>query len=757
MAYQSITIQQAIKKINRKCFLPSLQRPYVWDTKQIELLFDSLMRNYPISSFLLWDVIPSEVKGLDVYKFIPDFIAGSSYNTIAGVDDSKISLVLDGQQRLTSLLIGLSGSYTEIKGRSKKPIQKHLYFNTLKFPDNNSSLDEIGYEFSFKVRGEFSDDINHYWFKVSRILDFNSLEDFQKEIDLLISKCEQNLQYQYDQLNITRKNLIKLYNSIWQSENIAYYTEVEKSHSRVLDIFLRANDAGKKLNKSDLMMSAITTSWNDSNAREEIQVLIRSNGGTGSVGGINKWLNIQWLMKACLVLCEIGVVYKIENFNKKNIAKIKSNWPQIKIAVGETVKFINNIGIDTKMLTATTALMPIIFFISRTDLKANSSNSQDEKNRSIMRTWLLKALLARSFGTASDGKIIAAVTEISKSVDSGSYDFPAEKIHLAINSHDKIRLNDISAIDDILNISYKERIYSYLALSLLYPSIDFSQEEFHIDHMFPKSHCVESNLINSGISPGAVTMNVENSNKLSNLCLITAEENLKKNDTPLGDWLFGKGLHYYERHSVPESLDLNNLANFPEFYNQRYKLLAKKLSEVLGLSEQNILENTQSKQPAFNISPYLVNGTHYDHYQHWPKNIKEIFCQALNSIHIHWSSVDIYIPINQFKESMTVGARRINENPNISCRCMWFKIDESGFSVSFSDNISELISNRHQWVYDSFRVESEFISKCLTFEVGSSNTTKFVEGFNRLLPLLKDNLPEAISSIGSGNVPSNYK
>lgn len=43
MAYKSITIQKAIQLINRKFYLPSLQRPYVWDTKQIELLFDSLM------------------------------------------------------------------------------------------------------------------------------------------------------------------------------------------------------------------------------------------------------------------------------------------------------------------------------------------------------------------------------------------------------------------------------------------------------------------------------------------------------------------------------------------------------------------------------------------------------------------------------------------------------------------------------------------------------------------------------------------
>jgi Protein of unknown function DUF262 len=757
MAYKSITIQKAIQLINRKFYLPSLQRPYVWDTKQIELLFDSLMRHYPISSFLLWDIKPSEVQGLDVYKFIPDFIHGSSYNTIAGVEDSEISLVLDGQQRLTSLLIGLRGSYTETKGRNKTPVQKHLYLNTLKFPNDNTGVDEVGFEFSFKVRGQVSDDLNHFWFKVSRILDFSTLEDFQSEIDGVLDQCQQNMQYQYDQLNIIRNNLVSLHKAIWEVDNIAYYTEVQKSHSRVLDIFLRANDAGKKLNKSDLMMSAITTGWNDSNAREDIENLIRSNGGDGARGGKNKWLNIQWLMKACLALCEIGIVYKIENFNKKNIAKIKSNWPAIKVAVNETVMFVNNMGLDAKMLTATTALIPIVFYISRTEFKANSSNTRDERNREIMRVWLLKALLARSFGTASDGKIIAAITVISENLDLGNEDFPADKVHLAINSHDKIRLNDSSAIDDILNISYKEKVYSYLALSLLYPNMNFSQEEFHIDHMYPKSKFSNASLINAGISEGAIATQIENSNKLANLCLITGEENQQKNDTLLGSWLFNKGRHYYESHLIPEGLDLNDLHDFPDFYRRRYELLSLKLSEVLGLEAASEVNKDVEREPiSFNINPYLVNGSHYDNYQHWSKSIKDIFCKILMIIKEQWPDVDIYVSANQFRESITVGARRIGENPIVSARCLWFKINESGFSVSFSEILSQLISSEYPWVIDSFCIVNEVMSNSLTIEIDSSSKEFNIEKFSELICNVKSQLPEATYSIGSGNNPSSY-
>ena len=69
MAYQTpITIKEAIDNIKaRKYLLPSIQREFVWDTDQIETLFDSLMRDYPISTFLFWAVDKSKIKDFQFY------------------------------------------------------------------------------------------------------------------------------------------------------------------------------------------------------------------------------------------------------------------------------------------------------------------------------------------------------------------------------------------------------------------------------------------------------------------------------------------------------------------------------------------------------------------------------------------------------------------------------------------------------------------------------------------------------------------
>lgn len=59
MSYKSTTFKKAIDLINgRKMLLPAIQRRFVWNYDQIEKLFDSMMRDYPIGSFLSWKVHP---------------------------------------------------------------------------------------------------------------------------------------------------------------------------------------------------------------------------------------------------------------------------------------------------------------------------------------------------------------------------------------------------------------------------------------------------------------------------------------------------------------------------------------------------------------------------------------------------------------------------------------------------------------------------------------------------------------------------
>ena len=116
MSYRSETIALAIGRMNRQYFLPAIQREFVWKPEQIVQLFDSIMRGYPISSFLFWELKPENRDKWQVYEFLEKAQHGGTHNQLASTDGvTSLSLVLDGQQRLTSLMIGLRGTYTAKK------------------------------------------------------------------------------------------------------------------------------------------------------------------------------------------------------------------------------------------------------------------------------------------------------------------------------------------------------------------------------------------------------------------------------------------------------------------------------------------------------------------------------------------------------------------------------------------------------------------------------------------------------------------
>ena len=114
MSYRSETIQAVLPRINSTFFLPAMQREFVWTAAKICALFDSLMRRYPISSFLFWQIPVGEHEDVEAYQFLHSVSASGNRLHLAREHGTRdTTFVLDGQQRLTSLLVGLQGSYLD--------------------------------------------------------------------------------------------------------------------------------------------------------------------------------------------------------------------------------------------------------------------------------------------------------------------------------------------------------------------------------------------------------------------------------------------------------------------------------------------------------------------------------------------------------------------------------------------------------------------------------------------------------------------
>ena len=579
MSYRSETIAVAISRMNRQYFLPAIQREFVWDTEQIIQLFDSIMRGYPISSFLFWELKPENRDKWQSYKFLEKARHGGTRNELASTDGiANLSLVLDGQQRLTSLMIGLKGVYVE-----KKPYKhwdnpdawspRRLYLDLLADPrlDGEGSDTGVYYRFAF-LEAAPKPDASHYWFKVGRILDFDERQKFETFLDERDEELSKQGLARMERKTFER-NLERLYQAVHLDEVIAYYTETDQDYDRVLDIFVRANEGGTKLSKSDLLLSMVTSSWDGVNAREEIfSFLDRVNSELTRRNDFDK----DFIMKSCLVLTDLPVVYKVQNFNNTNLTLIRENWAAIKKAVERGVDLANSFGIDRDNLTSANALIPIIYFLLKNPgVTLRGSKPFDARNAERIRRWLIMVLLKGAFGRASDN-LLRDIRQVIGELPSPGADFPVDAINGAIAKTGLSTIFDDYAAEEVLNLTYGGQ-QTFLALSLLYDDASWGTMQFHQDHIFASNLFKPKELAATGREDWAWTKN-----RLGNLALILASENQGKQDMLLDKWLATREPNFRKRHLIPEDKSLWRFERFPDFLKAREGLIRERLRSLFG-------------------------------------------------------------------------------------------------------------------------------------------------------------------------------
>ena len=156
MPYQApITVKTALDRIWKHDYvLPAIQREFVWKPEQIYRLFDSLMQDFPIGSFLFWKIEPGTSKSFEFFDFSREYHQRDNPHCprLGKVPDGTVTAVLDGQQRLTALNIGLRGSLAvkepnKWRNNPKAFPVKRLYLNLLHEakPDDEGEI----YRFEF--------------------------------------------------------------------------------------------------------------------------------------------------------------------------------------------------------------------------------------------------------------------------------------------------------------------------------------------------------------------------------------------------------------------------------------------------------------------------------------------------------------------------------------------------------------------------------------------------------------------------------
>lgn len=583
MAYQTpITIKSAIDNIKKRNYvLPSIQREFVWDTDQIETLFDSLMRDYPISTFLFWKVNKNKIKDFQFYEFLKNYHERDCrHNRKAELScDEDIIALLDGQQRMTSVYIALTGTYAK-----KTPYYrwdsahafpaKKLYLNLLK----PSEELEAEYDFKFLTESEAQPRDSYFWFECGKILEITDMG--KSSMFLMKNKLMDTSIYSEKESEFAINTLNSFFNVIHQKGTISYYLEESKELDKVLQIFIRINSGGTKLSYSDLLLSIATAQWKEKDAREVIHEFVDEINVIGDGFAFNKDI----VLKSCLVLADFDVKFKVDNFTKDNMAVIERNWDETSQAMRSAIQLVSKLGYSRDNLTATNTIIPIAYFIYKngfSDSIVHSSQREDDRKR--IKEWLARVLLKGIFGGQPD----SIYPKMRDLVNENLGEFPLkETIAHYRGSRKSISFSE-DDIESLLDLQYG-KAKTYCALTLLYSGLNYNFK-YHQDHIHPASFFNKKHLRKMGLSEEDVETYINTCNSLPNLQLLQSTQNIQKSDKPLMEWLALSHTSTSDRDSFLRQnyISSNDSLSFDEFIDfatARRKTLKAQFMNILNVS-----------------------------------------------------------------------------------------------------------------------------------------------------------------------------
>ncbi|NUJ88813.1 DUF262 domain-containing protein [Plantibacter sp. MCCC 1A11337] len=578
-------VEQVLREIHaREYLLPAIQREFVWNTDDIVKLFDSLLRGYPVGSFLFWKVDAVTAKDYVFYNFLTNFHERDDpYAVRATVPaGSGTTAVLDGQQRLTALNIGLYGSHATRRryGRSSNAQaypKKRLYLNLVDAPPD----DEVGLKYDLRF---LTDDearptpIGHEtdppdrWFPVGDV--FALTEDPVAYIDVVSDRAIPDIRE-------GARRLSALYTAVRKTPSMNYYLigEKERTPDEVLEIFIRVNQGGEKLTNSDLLLSMATNQWStEPGAREEVRNLTAEL----NTRGFN--FDKDFVLKTALTLVGADVRFKVETITHQNITKVENGWSRVSTTLLRTVDLLRLSGFSRESLTANNAAIPIAYYLHQrgaSDSFLESTAKADE--RAVIIRWLTRTLLKQGvWGSGPDTLLTRLRATIDRELPNPG--FPTAALDAEFASLGKALTFDNAEIDGLLELSYGAR-GTFATLAILYPGLDFSKE-FHEDHIWPKSLFTRRRLEDAGVPPDQVEHFLDRVNALPNLQLLEGRVNQEKLAKLPAAWIETHPevrREPYLRENDLDGIDLG-LTNFLVGFEARRARMRARLVHALGVN-----------------------------------------------------------------------------------------------------------------------------------------------------------------------------
>ena len=575
------TIEKTLDEIqHNNLVLPAIQREFVWKPEQIYRLFDSIMQGYPFGTLLYWRIEPDNSVKFNFYDFVMNYHERDNRHcpVLPAMPNRSLTAVLDGQQRLTALNVGLRGRMAWKKPRlhwnnpNAFPLRQ-LYLDLLWQP-NDENDEGLKYRFQFLASDQIEGCYNEEcWFPVPGIL---SMENAGPAMTHWLNKrLPQNL---VDRAHLA---LYELYQVVRDKHLVAFYEEKSQDLEKVLQIFIRMNQGGTPLSYSDLLLSVAVAQWNQYDAREEIHSLVDE---LNRIGGVGFSFSKDLVLKAGLMLSDIGSVgFKVENFSRDNMEIFENNWDDIKKALTLTVQLVSTFGFNRQNLSSHNAILPIAYYLYRRSLgESYLVQCKFETDRKKIRDWLTRSLLKSGIWGSGLDTLLTALRRIIR--DSDDDKFPGGSIRDAMVRRGKSLVFEEEELDELADMQYSNGL-TFALMSLVFPFIDL-RNQFHIDHIYPRACFSERELRANGVENDKIANFVQYKDRLGNLQLLDGMLNSQKGKKLPAEWLLETIPDYENRKEYQEKHMLGILSekivDFDQFYEARRQKLRERIKEILG-------------------------------------------------------------------------------------------------------------------------------------------------------------------------------
>lgn len=577
MKISQCSISSIVKKLNETYFLPSIQRSFVWSERQIIGLFDSLYRDYPVGNSIIWKIEDWNEEELPLFNFETtpkEHVKKVAKQRLDLDPNGEYSVVLDGQQRLTSLLIGLDGSFNAkkpgkgLKNSDSNFTEKYLYFDLYSNKlSNDSEIFAFMTEASAKANKK-----THYWYRIRRIYSAGA-KGYEESIKGLKKEIGKNWKRKED---VVKDHLKRLFEMVYNRYGFSYY-EIScplKHLETVCDVFTRVNTGGTELKKADLLFSNLMLVWKAEGKREIKEVM---DDLQDKISGLSQ----DFIMRSCLYLSGLPVKYNLKSFTKSNIKKIIDKWPDIRKAVDLLIDkdHLDWIGyIDGIKGLSENALIPILYFYM---LKGKDPKSTELDQ---LKKYYVSSQIFGTFGGNSDSVLSNMRDEIDRQFKENKT-FSYNELKAKKSCVRKFFFKKSNDVEDVVVDTMYGTARAYYILSQI-GSADHSGKyiKYHMDHIHPKAGFTKENLAECGCEDRLEDW-LEMRNQLPNLQLLKGKHNKEKSKKPIAEYVEAmkpsKAKIFWKENFLPKKLELDH---FDDFYDYRKEQIVKKLCKILDVN-----------------------------------------------------------------------------------------------------------------------------------------------------------------------------